>query len=70
LAKTVVKVLKYTRTASAKLKIFWKISTKNKKIQQFYSEACNIQILDIAYIMYCFLGHIVHVTVIRSASTT
>jgi len=30
-AKIVVKVLKYTRTASAKLKVFWKISTKSGK---------------------------------------
>jgi len=37
--KIIVKVLKYTRTASAKLKIFWKISTKNwKKFNNFISK--------------------------------
>jgi len=33
--KILIKVLKYTRTASAKLKIFQKISTKNKKFNNF-----------------------------------
>jgi len=38
-------------SASATLKIIRKISTKKqKKMQQFYSQVCNIQILDVDYV--------------------
>jgi len=49
-------------------KYFGKFQQKTK-IQQFYSEVRNIQILDVAYVLYCLLDHVVHVTSFDHASS-
>jgi len=63
-AKMVVKVLKYTKIASAKLKIFRKISTKNGKNSTiFYSKVRNTNCKR------SLLDHVVHVTSFNHASS-